>query len=111
MQQLLKQNLFTVGGVFALALAIGSLVSFGSQNAVSAPNGEEAFKASCAACHAAGGNIVNPKKPVKGSPKLASKEAFKAYLLKPSGSMMPYPQIANDAATLDALYTYCKALK
>ena len=76
-----------------------------------APNGEQIFKENCASCHTGGGNLIDPKKPVKGSAKLASLGKFKDYLVKPSGSMPASPKIANDAATLDALYKYCKTLK
>ena len=79
--------------------------------AVAAPNGEQIFKENCASCHTSGGNLIDPKKPVKGSAKLAALGKFKDYLVKPSGSMPAAPQIANDAATLDALYKYCKTLK
>src|SRR5579884_187050 len=82
-----------------------------SGSAFGAANGEQIFKENCAACHANGGNIVDPKKPLKGSAKLASKDSFKAYLLKPSGAMQPFPKIANNAGDLEALYTYCKSLK
>ena len=76
-----------------------------------APNGEQIFKENCASCHTGGGNLIDPKKPVKGSAKLASLVKFKDYLLKPTGAMPAAPKIANDAATLDALYKYCKTLK
>jgi len=95
----------------ALLIAITVLAQFVSPKAVAAPNGEQIFKGNCASCHAGGGNIVDPKKPVKGSAKLASVDKFKEYLLKPSGAMQPAPKIANDAQTLDALYKYCKTLK
>ena len=74
-------------------------------------NGEQIFKENCASCHTGGGNLIDPKKPVKGSAKLASLVKFKDYLVKPTGAMPPAPKIANDAATLDALYKYCKTLK
>ncbi len=76
-----------------------------------APNGEQIFKENCASCHTGGGNLIDPKKPVKGSAKLSALGKFKEYLLKPSGAMPAAPKIANDAATLDALYKYCKTLK
>jgi hypothetical protein len=54
---------------------------------------------------------MNPKKPVIGSAKLASKQIFKGYLLKPSGAMQPAPAIAGNDTDLTALYDYCKSLK
>jgi mono/diheme cytochrome c family protein len=83
----------------------------GNQTARAAATGESLFNANCVACHKAGGNMINPKKPVIGSTMLASKKTFKTYLLKPSGAMPPAPKIANDDADLAALYDYCKSLK
>ena len=74
-------------------------------------HGDKLFAATCVACHKDGHNILNPKKPIIGSAKLASKQAFKAYLLKPTGVMQPAPAIANNDADLSALYSYCKGLK
>jgi hypothetical protein len=54
---------------------------------------------------------MNAKKPVIGSARLASKPAFKGYLLKPTAPMQPAPAIANNDADLTALYNYCKSLK
>jgi len=94
-----------------LLIAITLWAQLVSPKAVAAPNGEQIFKENCAGCHAGGGNIVDPKKPLKGSAKLASTDKLKDYLLKPSGAMPAAPKIANDAATLEALYKYCKTLK
>jgi len=54
---------------------------------------------------------MNAKKPVIGSAKLANKQIFKAYLLKPTAPMQPAPTIANNDADLTALLDYCKSLK
>jgi mono/diheme cytochrome c family protein len=95
----------------ALLIAITVWAQLVCPRAGASPNGEQVFKENCASCHTGGGNLVEPKKPVKGSTKLASVDKFKEYLLKPSGAMQPAPKIANDAPTLDALYKYCKTLK
>jgi len=83
----------------------------GNQIAKAASTGETLYSTNCAACHKAGGNIINAKKPVIGSPMLAKKQTFKSYLLKPTGSMPPAPAIASNDADLTALYDYCKTLK
>jgi mono/diheme cytochrome c family protein len=83
----------------------------GNQSAKAAGSGESLFTANCAVCHKAGGNIMNAKKPVIGSAKLANKQTFKGYLLKPTAPMQPAPVIANNDADLTALYDYCKSLK
>lgn len=76
-----------------------------------AAKGEQIFMTNCAVCHAAGANIIDPSKPVKGSKKLVSLELFKSLLTKPEGSMPSFPQIAQNEADLTALLTYCKNLK
>lgn len=95
--------------VFGVAVTL--LLFAGSQSVNGAPSGEDTFKANCATCHAGGGNVVDPKKPLRGSAKLASKDAFKTYLLKAAGAMPAFPKIANDAPTMEALYNYCKTFK
>jgi mono/diheme cytochrome c family protein len=95
----------------ALVATLSMVASTANQSALSATSGEETFKQNCASCHAGGGNIVNAKKPVKGSACLSSLTTFKAYLLKPTPPMMAYPKIANDASALEGLYQYCKGLK
>ena len=102
----LQITIFTVIGI-----SFSFLLSIGSQSVVGAPSGEATFKANCAQCHTGGANIINPKKPLKGSDKLASKEAFKAYISKANGAMPAFLQIANDAPTMEALLTYCKTFK
>lgn len=77
-----------------------------------ASDGGKIFSENCAGCHANGGNQLDPKKPVKGSKELATKQGFKDLLNKPKGAMMtPFPQIAKNDADLTALYNYCKSLK
>lgn len=82
-----------------------------SPSVAATPNGADIFKNNCAACHANGGNIVDPKKPVKGSKKLATKAVFKDLLSKPAGAMPAFPKIVEDDPSLSALYDYCKSLK
>jgi cytochrome c6 len=97
--------------VAILIVALGSLASLSTHKALAASSGEKLFTANCAACHANGGNIVDPKKPLKGSQKLASKEVFKDLLKKPVGAMPAFANIADSDADLTALYNYCKSLK
>lgn len=99
----------------AQALAVGvlfcGLLPLVGSSVRAAPNGSDIFKNNCAACHANGGNIVDPKKPLKGSKKLARKTAFKELLSKPVGAMPAFPKIVEDDPSLSALYEYCKSLK
>ena len=56
----------------AVVVALGMFASA----AFSAESGEAIFKAKCASCHPDGGNIINPKAPLKGqkdSKKIVSK--------------------------------------
>jgi mono/diheme cytochrome c family protein len=100
----------TLAMLVVVSLFLGTNLS-GNQMAKAASTGETLYNTNCAACHKAGGNIVNAKKPVIGSPMLAKKQTFKSYLLKPTGSMPPAPAIAGNDADLTALYDYCKTLK
>jgi len=102
-----------VGFCFASGAAVvaGLTLLFNMTAAGAASDGSKIYAESCASCHAKGGNILDPKKAVKGSKILASKKAFKDFLLKQNGSMPAYPHIANNDADLTALFDYCKSLK
>ena len=75
------------------------------------PNPEKIFAQQCAQCHAGGGNLVKPKKPLAGSPKLSSLALFSQYLKKPAGHMPYYKDLDVNPAAMRALYEYCKKLK
>ena len=113
----MKDKAHNLGGSDRLLpfLSLLFVVTLGTQfmspRAGAAPNGQQIFKDNCAGCHQDGGNVMEAKKPVKGSSKLATLDKFKDYLAKPSGAMPPQPAIVKDAPTLDALYKYCKTLK
>ncbi len=94
-------------------LGMTIICSFAStlNKAIAASDGEKIFSANCASCHVAGGNIVDPSKPLKGSKKLASKESLKSLLMNPVGAMPSFPKIAGNDADLTALQAYCKSLK
>lgn len=112
MKELIKRAVVASLAVVVSIVITGMFVSVSKQGtAIAAPNGEQLFKNNCASCHADGGNIVDPKKPVKGSKKLASKATFKELLSKATGIMPAFPQIAKDDPSLSALYSYCKSLK
>ncbi len=73
--------------------------------------GEQIFRQQCASCHAGGGNLVNPKRPISGSSKLSSEAVFKDYLQNPVGHMPYYKNLQVDRAALQSLYEYCKTFK
>jgi mono/diheme cytochrome c family protein len=106
--------LFFKVGMMLVGIVMLSITFFNVTNlsiAKASPNGEQLFKVNCASCHAAGGNIVDQTKPVRGSKKLVSKVVFKDLLSKPTGAMPPFPKIVADDSSLSALYEYCKSLK
>jgi mono/diheme cytochrome c family protein len=74
-------------------------------------DGQKLFASNCASCHPGGGNVVKPKQPVAGSPRLAALATFKAFLENPTGHMPYAKHIVIDKELLQALYEYCKTLK
>jgi cytochrome c6 len=102
-----------IAGIVIVCVYGASLHTTGSSANAAAPgaDGGKIFATNCASCHSGGGNIVDPKKPLKGAPQLANKELLKSLLMKPVGTMPSFPQIAQNDADLTALFTYCKSLK
>lgn len=89
-----------------------AVVAFVAGNEVSgAPSGDKIFAANCQACHAGGKNMIDPKKPIIGSKKLATKDTFKAFLSKAQGTMPAFNKIADNDEALTALHAYVKTLK
>lgn len=94
------------------ATCAGSLAQ--SEKTPEAPkkaDGQKLFASNCASCHPGGGNLVKPKQPVAGSPRLAALATFKAYLENPTGHMPYVKHIVIDQELIRALYEYCKTLK
>ena len=73
--------------------------------------GEKLFKTNCSGCHLNGQNLIKPDKPIIGSIKLKSKQAFKMWLENPAPPMPNYKNIANMSTQLDALYNYVLSIK
>lgn len=73
--------------------------------------GEKLYNNNCAACHSGGKNNIEPKKPVIGSKKLATKASFKSFLEVQNGMMPPFKAIAAKDEALSSLYSYVKTLK
>jgi mono/diheme cytochrome c family protein len=109
MNSRIQLNDFAVVSVFAILLF--SFFAATNFKATAAADGEKLFNSNCAACHTAGKNSIDPKKPVIGSKKLASQATFKEFLSKANGSMPAFKSIAENAESLGALYTYVKTLK
>lgn len=94
--------------VMMVVVWLGTMVI---DTAKAAPSGEKIFTANCAGCHMGGKNLIDPKKPVIGSKKLASKGTFKALLNSTIGGMPSFPKISGNDEALEALYVYVKGLK
>ncbi len=74
--------------------------------------GAKIYHTNCGACHPYGGNILNPRLPIIGSPQLANFPAFLAYNRNPQrtdGSqavMPPFPEKKISGQEMEELYNY-----
>jgi mono/diheme cytochrome c family protein len=109
MNRITKWALF--GFALLAACVIFDLPTTAKKPAQKKATGEQIFGQQCASCHTGGGNLVNAKRPLAGSPKLASEALFKDYLSNPTGHMPYYKNLQVDKAALKSLYEYCKTLK
>jgi cytochrome c6 len=84
----------------------GLLAMPGMTQETGAASGELLFKQNCAACHANGGNIINPKLPLKGSPVLKTFASFLSQVRKPQQPMPAFPPSTISDAQAKGLYDY-----
>lgn len=81
-----------------------------------APDGAKLYATHCGACHAQGGNIINPALPVKGSIKMKSLTVFTAYNRNPSkadgskGVMPAFPVEKISDQEMKLIYEYSLTL-
>ena len=68
--------------------------------------GEKLFAADCSACHARGGNLIDPGKPVLHSPKLKDLDTFLAWIRHPAAPMPAFPASKISDAEAKELYAY-----
>lgn len=68
--------------------------------------GESLFSTNCVACHAEGGNIIDPSKPVRGSARLKDFETFLAWIRAPKSPMTAFPPDQIPDAQVRELYRY-----
>ncbi len=79
--------------------------------------GDKLFAANCQSCHPGGGNVIDAKLPVRGSKRLASQQAFVAFIRAPTlpdgsaGSMPPFGEEAISAKQAADLYVYVSTNK
>ena len=75
-------------------------------------SGSEVFAAECQACHPGGGNVVDPKLPLKNSRRLAKLETFTAFIRSPSmpdgspGGMPSFGEELISGQQAEDLYLY-----
>lgn len=81
-----------------------------------APDGAKLYATHCGACHAQGGNIINPALPVTGSGKMKSLAIFTAYNRNPlkadgsKGAMLAFPKDKISDQEMKLIYDYALTL-
>ena len=75
-------------------------------------NGEKIFNAYCRVCHVNGGNIINPRFPLRGSQRLATVKTFLSFIRNPrmpdgsSGAMPSFSESQISDKEAENLYRY-----
>jgi len=75
-------------------------------------NGEKIFNAYCRVCHVNGGNIINPRFPLRGSQRLATVKTFLSFIHNPrmpdgsSGAMPSFSESQISDKEAENLYRY-----
>ena len=68
--------------------------------------GGKIYATDCSACHARGGNLIDPGKPVLHSPKLKDLDTFLAWIRLPAAPMPAFPASKISDAEAKELYAY-----
>jgi len=71
-----------------------------------AASASQIFASHCASCHANGGNIINPDRPLRGAPQLGSYASFKTLVRQGRGPMPAFPSSKISDPQLQELYRY-----
>lgn len=80
-------------------------------------NGEKIFNASCRVCHVNGGNVIDPRFPLRGSQKLSDFKTFISFIRDPSmpdgsqGSMPSFSESQISQKDAEDLYTFFSSHK
>ena len=100
----MKQAMFLC--LTAVILVAGFTFVSMTQGQAAPASAEQLFKEQCAACHAGGGNVVNPKMPLKGGALLQTFASFLSQIRKPQPPMPTFApaQISDEQAR--KLYDY-----
>ena len=97
--------------VLIFLFAFGCFSFLNAEEAGNADLGKRLFKNNCSGCHLNGQNLIKAEKPIIGSLKLKSKEAFKEHITSPPPPMPSFKKIADNEEELNALYDYVRTLK
>ena len=91
-----------------MAVIITSLFTIaGMTQGTAAPaSAEQLFKEQCSACHAGGGNVVNPKMPLKGGTLLETFTTFLSQIRKPQPPMPTFSPSQISDGQARQLYDY-----
>ena len=87
----------------------GGQLVYGGKTTTPAGNfkaGEKIYATDCSACHARGGNLIDPGKPVLHSPKLKDLDTFLAWIRHPAAPMPAFPASKISDAEAKELYAY-----
>jgi mono/diheme cytochrome c family protein len=80
-------------------------------------NGEKIFNNSCRVCHVNGGNVIDPRFPLRGSQKLTDLKTFLSYIRNPKmpdgslGAMPSFPESQISNKDTENLYQYLLSQK
>jgi len=112
----MKKSTIWVLFIFVIAgwVAFVDTMIFPGRPALSAqaPDGTNLYAVHCGACHAQGGNIINPALPVTGSAKMKSLTIFTAYNRNPlkadgsKGVMPAFPKDKISDQEMKLIYDY-----
>lgn len=99
-------------------VAFGNTMIFPGSTDLSAQtrDGANLYAVHCGACHAAGGNIINPALPVTGSAKMKSLAVFSAFNRNPlkadgsKGIMPAFPKDKISDQEMKLIYDYSLTL-
>lgn len=102
------------GICFCLVVTLGYFggqLVYGQKLTTSTPRyeaGEKLFTAKCASCHPNGGNVIDPSKPIKGSPMLQDLNTFVAWLRHPKAPMPTFSASTLSREECRELFAYIK---
>ena len=104
-------------GYFGAKLVYGDWGSAGTASAAPAGReeafaaGAETFAVNCQSCHPGGGNVIEPKKPIKGSPQLQSAERFLAFVRAGQDLMPPFGEELISGEQVKNLYLFVSSTR